>query len=315
MFTEIIVRPIFNLLVLIYALIPGHNFGLAIIIFTVVIRLLMWPLVKKQLNHAKAMRDLQPEIKKIKQQTKGDRQKESAMLMELYKEREINPFASIGIIFVQLPILFGLYSGLNRVIKDPRQIIDFSYPILHHLPWMKTLQGNIHQFDNTLFSVLDLSRSAIEKNGHTYWPALLVVAGSAIAQFFQSKQLLPNDKEGRSLRSILRDAGRGKSADQQEVNAAVSKTTVLLIPAFIFLFTIRLASALSLYWFVGALVAIIQQRRILGEDETAMEAIGETKPKASIAAPAKLAASETALPPKKPKKSKHPQTRKKRKKR
>src|SRR5882762_8147392 len=98
MFTTLIVQPIFNLLVLIYAILPGHNFGLAIIIFTVIVRLLLWPLVKKQLHQAKAMRELQPEIKRIKQATKGDRQKESAMLMELYKEREISPFGSIGIV-------------------------------------------------------------------------------------------------------------------------------------------------------------------------------------------------------------------------
>src|SRR3982751_1040584 len=99
-FTTLIVQPIFNLLVLIYAILPGHNFGLAIIIFTVIVRLALWPLVKKQLNHAKAMRELTPEIKKIKQAAKGDKQKESAMTMELYKEREINPFASIGILIV-----------------------------------------------------------------------------------------------------------------------------------------------------------------------------------------------------------------------
>ena len=107
MFTHFIVQPIINLLVLIYALIPGHNFGLAVIIFTIIVRLLMWPLVKKQLHHTKAMRDLQPEVKKVKLAAKGDRQKESKLLMELYKERQINPVASIGILIVQLPILIG----------------------------------------------------------------------------------------------------------------------------------------------------------------------------------------------------------------
>src|SRR4249920_850782 len=111
MFTTLIVQPIFNLLVLIYALLPGHNFGLAIIIFTVIVRLLMWPLVKKQLHQAKAMRELQPEIKRIKKAASGDKQKESMMLMELYKEREISPFGSIGILIVQLIILIGLYQG------------------------------------------------------------------------------------------------------------------------------------------------------------------------------------------------------------
>ena len=67
MFTTIIVQPIFNLLVLIYAILPGHNFGLSLIIFTIIIRLLLWPLVKKQLHQTKLMRKLQPEIKKIKE--------------------------------------------------------------------------------------------------------------------------------------------------------------------------------------------------------------------------------------------------------
>src|SRR6476469_4782428 len=150
MFTTFVVQPIFNLLVLIYALLPGHNFGLAIIIFTIIIRLLLWPLVKKQLNHAKAMRELAPELKKIKAAAKGDRQKESQMTMELYKEREINPFASILILIVQLPILIGLYSGLTRIIHNPHEIISFSYPALHNLAWMKELSNNIHLFDNTL---------------------------------------------------------------------------------------------------------------------------------------------------------------------
>src|SRR5579864_7428139 len=115
-FTTFIEQPIFNLLVLIYAIIPGHNFGLAIIIFTIIIRLLMWPLVKKQLHQAKAMRELQPEIKKIKQATKGNKQKESMMMMELYRERGVSPFGSIGTLIIQFVILIGLYSGLRRVV-------------------------------------------------------------------------------------------------------------------------------------------------------------------------------------------------------
>jgi YidC/Oxa1 family membrane protein insertase len=108
MFTTIIVRPIFNLLVFIYTILPGHDFGLALIIFTVVIRLLMWPLVKKQLRQARAMRELQPEIKRIKKAAAGNKQKESKMVMELYKEREISPFGSIGTLIIQVIILIGL---------------------------------------------------------------------------------------------------------------------------------------------------------------------------------------------------------------
>src|SRR6266702_449907 len=114
-FQVLIVKPIFNLLVFIYALLPGHNFGLSIILFTVLVRLLMWPVVKKQLHQAKAMQKLQPELKRIKASAKGDKQKEQIMLMELYKERNVNPFGSLGTIIVQFIVLIGLYSGLRHV--------------------------------------------------------------------------------------------------------------------------------------------------------------------------------------------------------
>src|ERR1700722_2570388 len=169
MFTTIIVRPIFNLLVSIYALLPGHDFGLAIIIFTIVVRLLMWPLVKKQLRQARAMRELQPEIKRIKKAAAGNKQKESKMVMELYKEREVSPFGSIGTLIIQVIILIGLYSGLRKVVYDPQQLVSFSYPFIRHLSWIKHLSVNIHAFQDNLFGWVNLSRSALSKGG-IYWP-------------------------------------------------------------------------------------------------------------------------------------------------
>ncbi len=282
MFTTIIVRPIFNLLVLIYAILPGHNFGLAIIIFTVIIRLLMWPLVKKQLHQAKAMRELQPELKRIKAETKGNRQKESMMLMELYKEREINPFSSLGLVILQIPIFIGLYSGIRRIVTDPHQIISFSYPFLQHLSWMKTLSADIHRFDGSLFNIVDLTRTALIKTGGVYWPAMIIVIASAVTQYFQSKQLLPDSKQSRGLRKILKDAGSGKQADQGEVNAAVGRSTRYLLPFMIFIITVRIAAALSLYWLVSGAVAFIQQSRVLGKDETELEAAADKTDKKII---------------------------------
>ncbi len=277
MFTTFIVQPIFNLLVLVYDLLPGHNFGLSLIIFTIIVRLILWPLVKKQLHQAKAMRDLQPEIKRIKQATKGDRQEESRLLMELYKERDINPFSTFPILIIQLVILLGLYSGLRRVIDDPHQIVSFAYPALQHLGWMQTLSHNIHLFDDTLFGAVSLSKAALSHGGGIYWPAMIIVAGSAVAQYFQSKQLLPTGKNQRGLRAILKEAGEGKHADQSEVNAAVGSSTRYFLPVMIFIFTVNLASALSLYWLTSSVVAYIQQAYILRQDETEMEAMGDDK--------------------------------------
>ncbi len=273
MFTALIVKPIFNLLVLIYATLPGHNFGLSIILFTVLVRLLMWPLVKKQLHQTKAMRELQPELKKIKKAAAGDRQKESMLMMELYKEREINPFSSIGLLIVQIPIFLGLYSGLTKIVADPKAIIDFSYSFINQMPWIKELAGDISKFDSTLFNIVDLTRPAIGgKIGGIYWPAMIIVAASAIIQYFQAVQLMPQDDEKRKLRDILKSAGEGKQADSSEVNAAVARSTKYMLPAFIFIVTVNIASALSLYWLVSGLVAFIQQSRVLGKD--AQELVG-----------------------------------------
>lgn len=316
MFTTFIVQPIFNLLVLIYGLLPGHNFGLALIIFTIVIRLLLWPLLKKQLHQTKLMRKLQPEIKKIKEKTKGNRQQESMLTMELYKERGINPLSSFPTLIIQFIILIGLYSGLRKVIADPHAMVTFAYPGLQHLPWMKELAHNIHLFDNTLFGIVNLGKSALGPKG-VYWPAMVIVIASAVTQYYQSKQLMPSSKESRGLRDILKSAGEGKQADQSEVNAAVGRSTRFLLPGAIFLFTVNIASALSLYWFVGGLVAFIQQSIVLREDEEELETLAEGRTKDVKVIPEAEVVSEATpvLKPKVPKTKKKPSKAKKRRKR
>jgi YidC/Oxa1 family membrane protein insertase len=275
-FEVLIVKPIFNLLVAIYAMLPGHNFGLAIIVFTVVVRFLMWPLVRKQLHQSRLMRELQPELKRIKKAAAGDRAKEGMMMQELYKERGINPFGSIGILIVQLIILIGLYSGLNKVVNDPSQIINYSYSWLQNFGWLKDLATDITKFDATLFGIVDLTRPAIAEGSGIYWPAMLLVLGSAVMQYFQSGQLMPKPKDGKRLRDIMREsAASGKQAEASEVNAAVMNGTRYLLPVMIVLFTVNLPSALSLYWFVGGLVAFWQQSKILKQDETEMEKIAD----------------------------------------
>jgi YidC/Oxa1 family membrane protein insertase len=274
MFDTFIVQPLFNLLTFIYAIIPGHNFGLAIILFTIVIRLLMWPLVKKQLHQVKLMRKVQPELKRIKKAAAGDKRKETMLMMELYKERGISPFGQIGVLLLQIPILIGLYVGLQRVLKDSHELVSFAYPFIQDLSWIRQLGENIHLFDATLFGVVDLTRAALSSEG-VYWPALRIVTGSAVMQYFQSKQLSPSDKDARNLRAILRDAKSGKQADQSEMNAALARNMRFLLPVLIFVFTIQLAAALALYWFVSGLVAFIQQAIVLREDTSEMEDIAD----------------------------------------
>lgn len=297
MFNTLIVQPIFNILVIIYALLPGHNFGLALIIFTIVIRLLMWPLVKKQLHHAKAMRALQPEIKRIKKESKGDRAKEQALTLELYKERQVNPFSSIGLLLLQAPIFIALYSGINRIVKDPQQIIDFAYPFVQNMSGMQELAADMSKFDATLFGFIDLTRPALD-NGVVYWPAMLIVITTVFVQYFQSKQLMPSPSEKKSLRKILKDASAGKQAEAEDMQAAVSSKTMMIIPVLMFFVTVGIASALSLYLLVSAIVAIIQQTIVLRQDTEEMEEIGDRAAQRDAVVEGEI------IPPKKPTKPK-----------
>jgi membrane protein insertase Oxa1/YidC/SpoIIIJ len=155
-------------------------------------------------------------------------------------------------------------------VQEPKNIIDFAYPALQHLGWMQELAHKVHEFDNTLFGIVDLGRSALSPEG-LYLPAFLLVIGSAGIQFLTSRQLMPVDKDARKLREIFKAAGAGEQADQTEINAAIGRSTQYIIPVMVFIFTVNLPAALSLYWLTSGIVAYIQQSVALREDEEDME--------------------------------------------
>lgn len=274
MFQTYIEQPIFNLLVIIYSAIPGHDLGIAIILFTVVIRVLMWPLVRKQLHHTKAMRELAPELKKIKASAKGDRQKEARLQMELYKENGVKPFSTIGTLIIQIPIFIALYRSVLKLINDPSVVQSFSYPWVHNLPWVRELAQTPEKFSAHFLGVFDLLRSGFSATG-IYWAAIFLALVAAITQFVQSKSLMPDTKDARKLTEILKDAGSGKQADQAEINASISKSMIYFLPAITFFFASSLASALSLYFFTSSGVGYLQQLRVFKEDEQDLKEITE----------------------------------------
>lgn len=286
LFRTFVEQPIFNLLEIIYALIPGHDLGVAVIIFTAIIRLALWPLVRKQLHHARAMRKLQPELKKIKKAAAGDRQKEARLQMELYKEHEIRPFATIGTLLVQIPIFIGLYQVITKLIKDPGTLQSFSYSWVRDLPWIQDLARNSNNFDTELLGIIDLSRKGLEAGGGLYFAAILLAAVASAMQYYQSKHMMQDQKDARKLSVILKEAASGKESDQAEVTAAVSRGMLYFLPFVTFVFSINLPAALSLYFFASSAVGYLQQRRILGVDVAEMSEIAredepqqKTKPK------------------------------------
>jgi YidC/Oxa1 family membrane protein insertase len=237
-FNTVLVYPIFNLLAVLYAFV--HDFGLAIVLLTVLIRLLIWPLVTRQLHSQRALQELQPELKRIKEQAAGDRTLEGQLTMELYKEREINPFASFLPLLIQLPIFFALFVVLKDIVM-PGKLAQIAYPFVAHLSAIAAIISHKAAFHPTLFGVIDLTK-----------PSPLLAAMAALVQFVQTKQITPKHTPG----------------DQQ---AQLMSGMVYVFPALTFFIGLSLPSALPLYWFTSSGVAVFQQFLVLRRDVKELE--------------------------------------------
>ena len=271
-FEILIVQPIFNLLVLIYAFVPGGDFGVSIVIFTILFRLAMWPLVKRQLHQVKAMRKLQPQLEKIKEKTKGNKQQQSVQMMELYKQNGVNPFRSIGIVLVQLPMFIALYSVIQIFTLHRDEIGKYTYDFLENIEPIKQLITHPGQFNEKLFGVIDLTQHAIHQNGVDVILIILAIA-AGVTQYIMSKQTMPQTESKKGLRAIMAEAADGKEANQGEINAVVMGKMTKVLPFFMFFIMINLPGALALYYAVSNLVAVAQQHYILKQDEEELEEI------------------------------------------
>ena len=273
-FDEFIVRPILNLLMAIYSLIP--DFGISIIVFTILVRLLLWPLIKKQLHQAKAMRKMQPELAKIKKQYAKNPQMRNLAMMELYKKHNISAFGSIGVLIIQLPILIAMYRVVQIFVSSRADLGKYVYDFVKNLPVANNLVNNPDQFNQNFLGVIDLTQHAVSKDGVVI--GLLVLAGvAAYLQYLTSKQLSPQSDSKRKLRDILAEAGGGKEADQSEVNAIMTRKMMKFMPLMMFMVTIYLPAALALYLATASAVGYLQNHIILKQDSLEMEEVANKK--------------------------------------
>ena len=279
-FDIFIIKPIFNLLIGLYSLIPGGDFGISIIIFTVFIRLLLWPLLKRQLHQVTAMRKLQPQLDKIKKATKGNKQLESMQMMELYKEHGVNPFRSIGILLIQLPIFIALYQVIQIFTLHRDKVGAYTYSFLQNVEPIKQLIQHPELFKEKLFGVIDLTAHALGgPNGINYFLVILAIL-AAITQYIMSKQTSPQVGSKKRIRDIMAEAADGKQADQSEMNAVVMGKMTKIMPFFMLFIMLNLPGALALYYAVSNIVAVIQQHHILKQDVEEMEEMVDNEPKA-----------------------------------
>ena len=273
-FDEFIVRPILNLLMAIYSLIP--DFGISIIIFTILVRLLLWPLIKKQLHQAKAMRKMQPELAKIKKQYAKNPQMRNLAMMELYKKHNISAFGSIGVLIIQLPLLIAMYRVVQIFVSSRTDLGKYVYDFVKNLPVANNLVNNPDQFNQNFLGIIDLTQHAVSKDGVII--GLLVLAGvAAYLQYLTSKQLSPQSDSKRKLRDILAEAGGGKEADQSEVNAIMTRKMMKFMPLMMFMVTIYLPAALALYLATASAVGYLQNHIILKQDSLEMEEVADKK--------------------------------------
>lgn len=276
-FDAIIVQPIFNLLMAIYALVPGSDFGISVVIFTVITRFLLWPLIKKQLHQAKAIRKMQPELKKLRAKHKNNRQAQGLAMMELYKRHNISPLGSIGVLLIQLPILLAIYRVVQIFVMERDQLAKFTYTFMENLPNVKSLIDNPDSFNQNFLGIVDLTQHAVSQNGVSIGLVLLALA-AAVLQFFISKQLSPNSDSKKRLRDILAEAGDGKEADQMEVNAIMMRKMMKVMPIMLFVIMISLPGALALYMATSNAVAYLQNASILKKDQEEMSQLADSNP-------------------------------------
>lgn len=294
----IIVRPIVNILFVIFNLV--HDFGLAIIIFTVIVKLCMWPLTKRQLKQTRLMRKIQPELTQIRKNCNGNKQLESLQTMDLYKRYNIKPFASILTLVIQLPIFIAIFSAI-RVIATPMPTDNLSnraYDIVaYEGSEIKTLEEKQqvylddltnqdipaeekaeYDFYPKLFGVINLSAKASDviSPSKFSWSALFMMVisvAAALAQYIVTKQQMPSGKseKHKKFRELLNDAKSGKDIEQSEVNGLATGQMSKMMPIMMFMIMINLHGALAFYYFLSNMITILQQKVVLSRAREEMD--------------------------------------------
>ena len=275
LFDTVIVQPIFNLLLTIYSFVG--DFGVAIIIFTVLVKFAMWPLVKKQLHQTKLMRKIQPELTEIKKNCKGNRQMESLQMMDLYKRNNIKPFRSMLTLIIQLPVFIALYRVVNMTMTSAADVERYAYGIVKGLGRVKDLIANFEGFHPELFGVVDLRARALPINGWSSVVILIIVLAAAFVQYKVSRQQMPQQGSKRKFKDIMKEAADGKNADQSEINGIVSGQMTKMMPIMMIFIMIGLPGALAFYYLVTNSITAVQQRIVFKQSEEEMEIAADKK--------------------------------------
>ncbi len=222
-------HPMYNAMVYLIEVLPGHDVGLAVIILTLVVKVVLFPLSKKSVVTQIKMKQLDPELKLLQEKYKNNRQEMSQHLLAFYKKNNLNPFSGLFLLLLQLPIIIALYkvfySGDIQVINTSILYAGVAVPAVI----------------NTIF--LGLIDLAIK---HSLFLAILV----GVSQFIQTRLVLPPHDKTKEVNP--------KDFSQ---NMARSMNTQMkyVLPVFVAFIAYSLPSLVSIYWITSNLFAIGQE--------------------------------------------------------
>ena len=232
LFHIVVSQPIYNALVFFYNVIPGSDFGLAVIATTILLRILFIPLYKKQLESQREMQILQPKIKELQKQYKGDKAKLNEMQMKLYQEHGVNPLGGCLPIIVQVIFLIAIYQVIIGISNggflangaDLYRFVSNPGEIAHHF-----------------FGIADLAK-----------PSYLFAALAALAQFYQVKMMLDAQKTDQPAKKV-------DDSTEPDFMAIMNKQMLFIGPGMTLFIGATFPAALSLYWLVSTVFTIVQQ--------------------------------------------------------
>jgi len=223
-FTTILYQPLLNLLIFLYNIVPGHDLGAAIILLTVLIKLVLYPLSRQSIKSQKALQDLQPKVEALKKQYKDDKEKMAKEMMALYKAEKVNPLSSCLPLLIQLPFLFAVYQVFRTGLDSSS--LGLLYPFIQ----------NPGQLNAISFGFLDLTK------------VNLVLAGlTGLAQFWQTKMLMTKKQPAVT------------GAKDENMMAMMNKQMLYFMPVFTVIIGASLPAGLVLYWLVMTVLTALQQ--------------------------------------------------------
>jgi YidC/Oxa1 family membrane protein insertase len=219
----IIGNPVLNVLVALTHLLSG-SFGLAIIVLTVIIRLISWPLTRRQLNSAKAAQEIQPKLQELQKKYGKNKQKLQQETMKLYKEAGVNPLGCLWPMLVQIPIWVALYRAIiSALATTPENLLDLA---------------------NRLYS-WEIVNQAIPLNSHFLWLDL-GSSGDFILAIIVGGTMWVQQK-----------MTQAPAVDPSQ--QSTSRMITLMMPLMFGFITLMVPSGLALYWAVSNIIGIITQ--------------------------------------------------------